>query len=280
MAVDRKVLVTESEDSKGLVAKITNVCFQRGLNITKNSEYVDNINGRFFMRTELEGDFQNSNLLESLAKELPESSRHRLAGEGKKKLAVLVTKEAHCLGELLIKSHYGALDADIVTIIGNHPDLEELANKFSVPFHCIDHNGLDRAAHEGRIQQCLESYEFDYMVLAKYMRILSEKFIGAYKNKIINIHHSFLPAFIGAKPYHQAYERGVKIIGATAHFVTNDLDDGPIITQDVVFVDHSHSPEEMAKAGREVEESVLTGALRKVIEEKVIVYGNRTVVFD
>ena len=280
MAVDRKILVTESEDSKGLVAKITNVCFQGGLNITKNSEYVDNINGRFFMRTELEGDFASTDLLENLTKELPESSCHRLVDRGKKKLAVLVTKEAHCLGELLIKSHYGALDADIVTVVGNHPDLEELANKFSVPFHIIDHNGLDRKAHEEMILQCLEVYEFDYIVLAKYMRVLSESFIGRYENKIINIHHSFLPAFIGAKPYHQAYERGVKIIGATAHFVTNDLDDGPIITQDVVSVDHSHSPEEMAKAGREVEESVLTGALRKVIEEKVIVYGNRTVVFD
>lgn len=280
MAVDQQILMTECEDSIGLVAKITNVCFKAGLNITKNSEYVDNINGRFFMRTALEGDFSNTDLLKQLAIELPHNSCHRLVSAGKKKFAVLVTKEAHCLGELLIKSHYGALNAEIVTIVGNHPNLEELGKKFSVPFHFIDHNDLARAQHEDKILQCLAGYEFDYIVLAKYMRVLSASFIDQYPNKIVNIHHSFLPAFIGAKPYHQAYERGVKIIGATAHFVTNDLDDGPIITQDVVCVDHSHSPADMAKAGREVEESVLTGALRKVIDEKVIVYGNRTVVFD
>ncbi|PCJ18516.1 MAG: formyltetrahydrofolate deformylase [Gammaproteobacteria bacterium] len=278
--MDRKVLITECKDNKGLVAKVTNVCFQSGLNIIKNSEYVDNINGEFFMRTELEGDFSGIDLLKDLALALPENSRHRLVNKGKKKLLVLVTKEAHCLGELLIKSHYGALDAEIVAVVGNHPDLEELAQKFQLPFHFITHQDLNRQQHEQEILECLAGYAFDYIVLAKYMRVLSESFIAQYSNKIINIHHSFLPAFIGAKPYHQAYERGVKIIGATAHFVTNDLDDGPIITQDVVSVDHSHSPEDMAKSGREVEESVLTGALRKVIEEKVIVYGNRTVVFD
>ena len=280
MENDRRILVTECEDSKGLVAKITYICFQSQLNIIKNSEYVDNVNGRFFMRTELEGEINPSELLNRLATVLPASSQQRLVAKGKKKLVIMVTKEAHCLGELLIKSHYGGLDAEIVAIVSNHQILKELADKFSIPFHYIGHSGLEREVHEVKISQCLSQYDFDYIVLAKYMRVLTETFVAQYNNRIINIHHSFLPAFVGSKPYHQAHERGVKIIGATAHFVNNNLDEGPIITQSVVHVDHSYSPADMVSAGREVEESVLTGALQKVIDEKVIVYGNRTVIFD
>ena len=280
MQTGHQVLITECSDQTGLVAKITNICFNQNLNIIKNSEFVDNQNGRFFMRTELDGEVDSDNLLSELEQALPLGSRSRLVRKGRRKLAVLVTKEAHCLGELLIKSHYGSLDADIVTIIGNHRDLEDLAEKFSIPFHYISHEGVNRESHEIKLMETLSQYEFDYVVLAKYMRILTGRFVSAFPNRIINIHHSFLPAFIGAKPYHQAYERGVKIIGATAHFVNNDLDDGPIITQDVISIDHSYKPEDMSKAGREVEESVLTGALQKVIEEKVIVYGKRTVIFD
>ena len=280
MQTGYKVLIINCPDQIGLVAKITNICFNKNLNIIKNSEYVDKLNGRFFMRTVLDGEVDDAGLLRELKHVLPTGSQLRLVQKGRKKLAVLVTKEAHCLGELLVKSHYGALDADIVTIIGNHQNLEDLAQKFSIPFHYVSHEGVDRKEHEQNILKTLSQYDFDYVVLAKYMRILSEEFVSTFPCRIINIHHSFLPAFIGAKPYHQAYERGVKIIGATAHFVNNDLDDGPIITQDVVSIDHSYKPEDMAKAGREVEESVLTGALQKVIHEKVIVYGKRTVVFD
>lgn len=280
MQTEQKILITECPDQKGLVAKITAICFTQNLNIIKNSEFVDNLNGRFFMRTELEGDFKNGHLLTELEQALPSGSHSRLVSKGRKKMAVLVTKEAHCLGELLIKSHYGSLDADIVAILGNHNTLQDLAEKFSIPFHFVDHQGISREEHERQLLQVLSQYEFDYVVLAKYMRILTADFVSSFPSRIINIHHSFLPAFIGAKPYHQAYERGVKIIGATAHFVNNDLDDGPIITQAVVPVDHSYKPEDMAKAGREVEESVLTGALQKVIDEKVIVHGKRTVVFD
>ena len=280
MANERRILITECEDSKGLVAKITNICFQHQLNIIKNSEYVDNVNRRFFMRTELEGEINPSKLLSHLASALPANSQQRLVTKGKKKLAIMVTKEVHCLGELLIKSHYGGLDVEIVAIVSNHQILKELADKFAIPFHYIDHSGLEREAHEVKVTKCLSQYDFDYIVLAKYMRVLTELFVEQYSNRIINIHHSFLPAFIGSKPYHQAHHRGVKIIGATAHFVNNNLDEGPIINQDVVHVDHSYSPEDMVSAGREVEESVLTGALRKVIDDKVIVYGNRTVVFD
>ncbi|MBL4606211.1 MAG: formyltetrahydrofolate deformylase [Pseudomonadales bacterium] len=280
MTVENKILITDCPDEKGLVAKITNVRFAQNLNIIKNSEFVDTLNGRFFMRTELEGCLDEESLLADMARALPSGSLSRIVNKGRKKLAVLVTTEAHCLGELLIKSHYGSLDADIVAILSNHQNLKELAEKFDVPFHFVDHRNIERVEHESNLLNTLSEYDFDYVVLAKYMRILTSKFVSVYPNRIINIHHSFLPAFIGSKPYHQAHKRGVKIIGATAHFVNNDLDDGPIITQGVVSVDHSYKPEDMARAGREVEESVLTGALQRVIEEKVLVFGNRTVVFD
>ncbi len=276
----RRVLITQSADSQGLVAKITTICYQHKLNITNNSEYVDNLNNRFFMRTELEGTIDETALLADLAAELPGDSSQHLVPQAKKKLVILATKEPHCLGELLLKSHYDALDVDILAVVSNHRVLQDLAEKFSVPFFYFDHQDLSREAHEQQLIECLDQFSFDYIVLAKYMRVLTPTFVDHYANKIINIHHSFLPAFIGSKPYHQAHQRGVKIIGATAHFVNSDLDQGPIISQDVVHITHRHSAEEMVKAGREVEESVLTGALRKVIEDKVIVYGNRTVVFD
>ncbi len=280
MTQSRRVLITESSDSQGLVAKITTLCYQHGLNITNNSEYVDNLNNRFFMRTELEGTLDETALLADLAAALPQDSTQKLVPKAKKKLVILATKEPHCLGELLLKSHYDALDAEILAVVSNHRVLQDLAEKFSVPFFYFDHQDLSREAHEAQLIECLDQFSFDYVVLAKYMRVLTSTFVDHYPNKIINIHHSFLPAFIGSKPYHQAHQRGVKIIGATAHFVNSDLDQGPIISQDVAHITHKYSAEEMVKAGREVEESVLTGALRKVIEDKVIVYGNRTVVFD
>lgn len=280
MTENRKVLITECADEKGLVSRITKVCFENNLNILSNNEFVDKENNRFFMRTELDGDFDEQLLLTELSAQLPEHALQRLVRLGKKRIAVMVTKEAHCLGELLVKSYYGALNAEIVAIVSNHNVLQELANKFEVPFYFIDHNSVDRVEHEEQLLECLAQYRFDYIILAKYMRVLTEKFLRQYRDQVINIHHSFLPAFVGAKPYHQAYQRGVKIIGATAHFVNEDLDQGPIINQDIAHVDHSYSPQDMARVGRGIEESVLTHAVHKVLEEKVIVYGNKTVVFD
>lgn len=190
----------------------------------------------------------------------------------------MVTKEAHCLGDILIKAFDGSLNIDIAAVVGNYDYLQNLTEKFDIPYHFISHQGLSRQEHEQLMLKAIEQYDADCIVLAKYMRVLTPEFVEHYRHKIINIHHSFLPAFIGAKPYQQAYDRGVKIIGATAHFVTNDLDEGPIIKQDVIPVDHNFSAEDMAKAGRDVEKNVLSRALNKVVNDHVFVYENKTVI--
>ena len=277
--MERKILLTDCPDAKGLIAKITNICYKHQLNIIKNDEFVDHEQGRFFMRTELEGRFNDETLLEDLDDALPEGSDRRLVPAGRKRLVILVTKEAHCIGDILMKSYSGALDVDIAAVVGNYATLGDLTEKFGIPFHTVSHEGLSREEHEQQVRAIVDQYQPDYVVLAKYMRVLTASFVAAYRRKIINIHHSFLPAFIGARPYQQAFDRGVKIIGATAHFVTDDLDEGPIIEQDVIHVSHAFSAEDMAKAGRDVERSVLSRALSHVLDEKVFVYGNKTVVF-
>jgi len=178
-----------------------------------------------------------------------------------------------------MKSTYGGIDVEIAAVVGNYDALEELVSKFNIPYHTVSHEGLSREEHEDKVLEVIAPYTPDYVILAKYMRILTPKFVETYANKLINIHHSFLPAFIGARPYQQAFDRGVKIIGATAHFVNNDLDEGPIITQDVAHIDHAYSAADLAKAGRDVERSVLSRALQQVLDDKVFVYANRTVVF-
>ncbi|MCL1073586.1 formyltetrahydrofolate deformylase [Shewanella dokdonensis] len=277
--MQRKILMTDCADEHGLIAKITGVCFKHQLNIIKNSEFVDNQQQRFFMRTELEGEFHEAQLLADLEQVLPPKNQMRLIDAGRKRVVVLVTKEAHCLGDLLMKAYYGALEVDIAAVIGNYQTLAPLADKFDVPFHFVSHEGLTREEHEQALLQQLTPYQPDYVVLAKFMRVLTPGFVSHYPSRIINIHHSFLPAFIGANPYRQAWERGVKIIGATAHFVNDSLDEGPIIKQDVIPVDHSYSAEDMAKAGRDVEKSVLSRALALVVNNQVVVNGNKTLVF-
>ncbi|WP_411990914.1 formyltetrahydrofolate deformylase [Agarivorans sp. DSG3-1] len=277
--MERKILLTECPDAKGLISSITNICAKHQLNIIKNNEFVDNAAGRFFMRTELEGYFNDKTLLADLDGALPAGSIRRLESAGRKRIVIMVTKEAHCLGDLLMKAVYGDMDVEIAAVVGNYDSLQTLTEKFDIPFHHISHVDLSREEHEQQVIEVVQQYQPDYVVLAKYMRILTPAFVEAFNNKILNIHHSFLPAFIGAKPYKQAYDRGVKIIGATAHFVNNDLDEGPIVEQHVIHVDHSYSAEEMARAGRDVEKAVLSKALQQVLDEKVFVYGNRTVVF-
>ncbi|OEG75116.1 formyltetrahydrofolate deformylase [Shewanella colwelliana] len=277
--MQQKVLITDCADAPGLITKITGVCYQHGLNIIKNSEFVDNAQGRFFMRTELEGAFDETQFLADIDEVLPPQRHCKLVEKGVKRIVVMVTKEAHCLGDLLMKAYYGGLDVEITAIVGNYDTLKPLADKFDIPFYYVSHDGLTRHDHEQQMLEIIASHQPDYLVLAKYMRVLTPEFVEQYPNRIINIHHSFLPAFIGAAPYRQAWERGVKIIGATAHFVNNCLDEGPIIKQDVIPVDHSYSAEELAKCGRDVEKSVLSKALQLVMQEDVIVYGNKTVVF-
>ncbi|MGL5726419.1 MAG: formyltetrahydrofolate deformylase [Plesiomonas sp.] len=276
--MERKILLTDCPDAKGLIAKVTNICYKHQLNIIQNNEFVDHRTRRFFMRTELEGIFNDTTLLADLDDALPEGTKRRLIAAGRKRVVILVTKEAHCLGDLLMKTYYGGLDVDIAAVIGNHETLRVLVERFDIPYHCVSHEGLSREEHDQKMCAQIDAYNPDYLVLAKYMRVLTPEFVGHYPNKIINIHHSFLPAFIGAKPYHQAYERGVKIIGATAHFVNDNLDEGPIIVQDVINVDHTYSAEDMMLAGRDVEKNVLSRALRLVLDQHVFVHGNRTVV--
>ncbi|WP_318480668.1 formyltetrahydrofolate deformylase [Photobacterium leiognathi] len=276
--MEKKTLLTECPDDMGLIAKITNICHKHQLNIINNKEYVDNTHDQFFMRTELEGYFNDTTFLADLDHALPQGSKRRLISSDRKKVVIMVTKEAHCLGDILVKAFDGSLDIEIAAVVGNYNTLQGLTEKFDIPFHHVCHEGLSREEHELKLLEAVQQYQPNYVVLAKYMRILTPNFVAQFPNKIINIHHSFLPAFIGAKPYQQAFERGVKIIGATAHFVTNDLDEGPIITQNVIPVDHSFSAAEMAKSGRDVEKSVLSKALGLVVDDRVFVHGNRTVI--
>jgi formyltetrahydrofolate deformylase len=279
--MERRILLTECPDDKGLIAKITGVCFKHQYNIIKNDQFVSHEDQRFFMRTEIEGEFGNNNtFIKDVTTAIPEGGKVNLVPVRRKKILILVTRESHVLGDLLIKSYSGAMPFDIVGVIGNYDLLEDLTSKFDIPFVTVSHEGLTREEHEAKMLEAINKFKFDNVVLAKYMRILTPNFVNSFeKGKLINIHHSFLPAFIGAKPYQQAFDRGVKIIGATAHFVTNDLDEGPIICQDVIKVSHNYSAEDMARAGRDVERQVLNRALSSVIENKVFIHGNKTIVF-
>ena len=274
------LLLIQCPDERGLIYKITGVLYAHGLNILRNDEFVEREANVFFMRTELAGEADTTALLAELRAALPAAATIRLADSRRKNLVLLVTKEHHCLSELLVRHAFGELHANILAVIGNHEVLGELTRRFDLPFHYLPHEGRSREAHEAEVLALLASYAPDYVVLAKYMRILSPEFVMPYANRLINIHHSFLPAFVGASPYAQAHARGVKIIGATAHFVNEQLDQGPIIAQSTIPVDHSQSAREMAQAGRDVEKIVLARALKLVLDERVFVHRNKTIIFD
>lgn len=275
-----QVLHIDCPDEKGLVYKITRVLYDHDLNIISNQEYVDAATQYFVMRTTFEGTESPDGLLNDLERVLPKSANIRQTEVGKRSIVVMATKEPHCLGDLLLRYSYGEIPATIDAVISNHENLKPLVNAFDIPFHHISHANISREDHETKIQDILSGYNPDYIILAKYMRIFSPDFVARYKDRIVNIHHSFLPAFAGANPYKQAFERGVKIIGATAHFVTDDLDKGPIIGQAVLPVNHSHTAEQMAHAGRDVEKIVLAKAVKLVLEERVFIHGNRTIIFE
>lgn len=274
----KKILRTQCDDAPGLISKITTLCYQHQLNIVENNEFVDTHSSQFFMRTALEGKFDEIQLLNQLDAFLPNNAYRELNPLKRPRIVIMVTSEAHCLGDLLIKHAFGGLDMTICAVIGNHETLRSLAERFAIPFIYISHQNRSRDAHEEQIVAQIEREQPDYIVLAKYMRILSPAFVQRYRHKIINIHHSFLPAFIGARPYHQAWHRGVKIIGATAHFVDDNLDEGPIISQDVIHINHKVTSEEMVRAGRDIEENVLSRALRDVFEQRVFIHNNRTII--
>ena len=275
----RARVLINCEDAKGLVYKISKVFYDRGLNIDTNREFVDKEHGRFFMRTVLSGTFNKDELLRELQDVSPKDADIRVIEPKNKKIVILVTKESHALGDILVRHEAGELGATIECVIGNHDTLSTLVERFDIPFHHVSAEGLSREEHEEKMMKCINNFTFDYIVLAKYMRILNPIFVKTYAQKIINIHHSFLPAFVGANPYKQAYERGVKIIGATAHYVTDELDEGPIIAQDVIPINHRLTWEDMQRAGRDGEKIVLSRALELVLNDRVFVNGNKTVIF-
>lgn len=276
--MDEYRLLIDTSDEVGLVYKISKILYEYNLNIQSNSEYVDKQSDKFFMRTIIHGNFNKENLLQNIKNILPNDATIKLTPNTKKDIVILVTKEAHCLGDILIRYISGELNANIKAIISNYDELKDLAEKFNIPFKYISHKDITRQEHEELIKKNIDIYDPELIILAKYMRILTSDFVRYYGYKILNIHHSFLPAFIGANPYKQAFNRGVKIIGATSHFVNDDLDDGPIISQDVVRIDHTYSWQDMRDAGRDVEKVVLSNALSLLLQDRVFVYGNKTVI--
>lgn len=276
-----RVLRVTCADATGIIHRVTGVLAEFGLNVIEQEEFVDGETRRFFLRTAFTGD--------AVTEEIEVAVRGAVNDDGAfvsvrerapRRIAILVTKEAHCIGDLLVRDFSGELNAEIVCVLGNHETLREFVEKFGLPFVHVPATGLSREEHDAAVLEALAPFAPEILVFAKYMRIIGQDFIDRYENRIINIHHSFLPAFIGAKPYHQAYQRGVKIIGATAHIVTGDLDAGPIIAQDIVSVRHSHGVEDMIQSGRNVEKIVLARGLRLLLDDRVFVHGNRTVIFD
>jgi formyltetrahydrofolate deformylase len=273
-------ILIDANDEKGLVYKVSAVFYNYNLNILSNSEFVDKESNKFFMRSVVDGDVNKKELKEAIKAVLPQKASLKIVEPKKKNIIIMATKEMHALGDILIRHEAGELEANILAVISNYDTLQSLVDKFDIPYVTVSHENLERPEHEKRVIEAIETFgSVDYIVLAKYMRILTPHFVETFEDKIINIHHSFLPAFIGANPYKQAYERGVKIIGATAHFVNNHLDEGPIIAQEVIHVNHAYSWRDMQKAGRDVEKVVLSRALKLALEDRIFVYANKTVIF-
>jgi formyltetrahydrofolate deformylase len=279
-------LLVSCSDRPGIVAAIARFLFECGANIVHSDQHsTDPWGGQFLMRVDFELPnltMRAAELRDSFQREVAEpfgmSWRLALAGR-RKRLAVFVSREDHCLLELLWQQRSGDLQADVAMVISNHPDLEPVAAQWGVPFHCVPVNPDRREEAEARHRTLLEG-RADVVILARYMQIVSASFVADWRNRIINIHHSFLPAFVGAKPYTRAYERGVKLIGATAHYVTEELDAGPIIEQDVQRVDHRHRVADLRRIGRQIERVVLARAVRWHVEDRILVHGNKTVVFS
>ncbi len=279
-------LVIQCEDKPGIVSAVSTFLFNQGANINTLDQYsTDPKGGKFFMRLEFHSPHLSENMV-LIKQAFQDTVADRFGMEWKlqstarkQKAVILVSKHEHVLFELLWQYQQNELNMDIAKVISNHPDLEQSVNSFGIPFLCIPMNTKDKASTEAKILDALGS-EIDLIILARYMQILSKDFVHQFKDKIINIHHSFLPAFIGADPYQQAHDRGVKVIGATAHYVTEQLDQGPIIAQDVEHVTHRDSAKDLKQKGRHIEQRVLSKAVKWHLESRVFVYNNRTLVFN
>jgi formyltetrahydrofolate deformylase len=278
------ILTISCPDAVGIVAAVSGFLADRNLFITESSHFGDAITGRFFMRTVFRGGPDLPPLADLKAKfadtVAPFAMEWNIYDAAiKPRLLILVSKFDHCLHDLLYRTRTGTLAAEIPAVVSNHPDLQRAVEWNGIPYHHLPVTKETRAEQESKILEMVDRLDIDLVVLARYMQVLSLDMCKALSWRCINIHHSFLPSFKGAKPYHQAHARGVKIIGATAHYVTTDLDEGPIIEQGVVRVDHTHTPEDFIALGRDVECAVLARAVEYHIEHRVLANGNRTVVF-
>jgi formyltetrahydrofolate deformylase len=277
-------LLVSCPDRKGLIAAISQFIAMHDGNILAADQHVGE-EGGFFMRLEIEGRGFGLAREEFGPAFAPLARKHGMGWrisytDTRKRMAILVSRYDHCLTDLLWRWDAGELAAEIPLIVSNHPDLEPRAELYGIPYHHLPVTRETKAEQEGKMLDLLGDHGTDVVVLARYMQILTPKFVNAYRGRLINIHHSFLPAFVGADPYRRAHERGVKVIGATAHYVTEDLDAGPIIHQDVAQVSHRETVDDLVRVGREIERRVLARAVRLHLEDRVLISGNRTVVFE
>lgn len=279
------ILLISCPDAKGIVFTISDFIFSHNGNILRSDQHADEETGTFFMR--IEWDLNGFSLHEEhICKAFePIASRYAMNwqlhfSQKKQRIAIFVSKMDHCLYDLLLKAKEGELNAEIACIISNHDILGAIATYFNIPFFVFPKTAENKTQQENKELQILNDLNVDCVILARYMQILSADFVCHFPNKIINIHHSFLPAFKGARPYHQAFHHGVKIIGATSHYVTETLDQGPIIEQDIIRVSHKDSIDDIIRKGKDIEKLVLSRAVKKHLEHKVLVYANKTIVFD
>jgi len=283
--VNSAVLLVDCPDAKGLVASISRFLFEHGANILDAAEHRDNERRRFFMRVEFDlAGFDIAHdafapAFQPLVDRFAIDHRLEYAAD-RPKTAIFVSRYEHCLVDLLYRHRTGELRCDVPLIVSNHEDARPLASFHAIPFHYIPVTPATKAAAEETALSLLEAHGIELIVLARYMQVLSDAFVGRYPRRIINVHHSFLPAFTGARPYHAAFDRGVKLIGATAHYVTDVLDEGPIIEQDVARVSHRDQIEDLVAKGRDVEKVVLSRAVRWHLDHRVLVSAHKTIVFD
>ncbi|MGL1889750.1 MAG: formyltetrahydrofolate deformylase [Reichenbachiella sp.] len=282
---DKKItFLIQCDDSKGIIAKVTSFFYGEGFNILSCQQFTDTIQDAYFMRVNLDA----SGL--SYSREELKSRFSSIADifqlnwsvsftEDRQSIAILASKTSHCLFDLLEKHSEGKLDCEIPLVISNHETVKHVADQFNIPFYHLPVTGGNWDEQQQEIKRLMDFHKIDLVVMARFMRILSSEFINYYQKKIINIHHAFLPAFQGANPYRRAYERGVKMIGATAHYATDDLDEGPIIEQDVERVSHALTPSGLTQLGSEIERKVLSKAVKFHLDHRIIVTGNRTIVF-
>lgn len=279
-------LLLHCPDQPGILAEVTDFITVNKGNIIYLDQYVDHVENIFFMRIEWELESflvpqeKIEDYFETLYAQKYGMSFRLYFSDVKPRMAIFVSKMSHCLFDLLARYTAGEWNVEIPLIISNHPDFQHVAERFGIPFHLFPITKETKEEQEKKEMELLAKHKVNFIVLARYMQVISEKMIDAYPNRIINIHHSFLPAFVGAKPYHAAFERGVKIIGATSHYVTTELDAGPIIEQDVVRITHKDTVQDLVNKGKDLEKIVLSRAVQKHIERKVLAYKNKTVIFN